>query len=190
MVDDSILLHDDLIHEYDPVKAREYYLRTRKLKGRKKGTVDQPSGKNSGSTKPKASVKKPVVKKTAKQKRAETEAQVAALKQRLEKLKEVLAKLVKEAKARSGVKDENPKDKADRNAKEKSRKPLTAAQKRAQAERSKKAYEKEKQSPDQELKELQEKIKDIRAKIKAAIAAAEKKSSKTKRPVKQSGAAR
>lgn len=32
----------ELSHKYDPVKAREYYLRTRKLKGRKKGTTTPP----------------------------------------------------------------------------------------------------------------------------------------------------
>lgn len=31
-----------LAHEYDPVKAREYYLRTRKLKGRKVGSAAKP----------------------------------------------------------------------------------------------------------------------------------------------------
>lgn len=36
-VDDFI--EDFLEHKYDPVKAREYYLRTRKLKGRK--TIDR-----------------------------------------------------------------------------------------------------------------------------------------------------
>lgn len=175
IVDDSILLHDNLLHAYDPVKAREYYLRTRKLKGRKKGSEDNKGDKNSGSVKPSGTKKSPVVKKRAKQKRAETEAKVAALKKRLERLKEVLSELVKEAKARSGVKDESPKAKADQNEETKARKPLTSAQKKAQAERAKKAYEKEKkQSPDQELKELQEKIKDIRAKIKAAIADADK----------------
>ena len=173
-VDDSLLLHADLLHEYDPVKAREYYLRTRKLKGRKKGSEDPKADKKSGSAKP-TIAKRPVAKKTSAQKRKAKEAEVAALKKRLERLKEVLAELVKQAKARSGVKDETPKSKAARNEAAKSRKPLTAAQKKAQAERSKKAYEKEKQSPDQELKELKTKIKASRAKIKAAIADAEKK---------------
>ena len=33
-------IEDFLEHEYDPVKARAYYLRTRKLKGRKPGSVE------------------------------------------------------------------------------------------------------------------------------------------------------
>jgi hypothetical protein len=37
--DGSVLMHGDLEHRapYDPRKAREYYLRTRKLKGRERG---------------------------------------------------------------------------------------------------------------------------------------------------------
>lgn len=34
MTDVDAFIEDFLSHEYDPVKAREYYLRTRKLKGR------------------------------------------------------------------------------------------------------------------------------------------------------------
>jgi hypothetical protein len=34
--DGSILMHD-AVHAYDPIKAHEYYIRNRKLKGRKKG---------------------------------------------------------------------------------------------------------------------------------------------------------
>ena len=176
IVDDSLLLHSELLHEYDPVKAREYYLRTRKLKGRKKGSQEETKTR-SRSAKPASGIKPPAKKLSSAERRKAKQAEIAALKKRLERLKEVLAKLVKEAKARSGVKDETPKAKADRNTEAKSSKPLTAAQKKAQAERAKKAYEKEKkQSPDQELKDLQEKIRDIRAKIKAAIAEAEKKS--------------
>lgn len=37
--DGTTLMHGK--RPYDPVKARAYYLRTRKLKGRKKGTADQ-----------------------------------------------------------------------------------------------------------------------------------------------------
>jgi hypothetical protein len=34
IADDSMLLHADTKRKYDPVKAHEYYIRTRKLKGR------------------------------------------------------------------------------------------------------------------------------------------------------------
>lgn len=179
IVDDSALIHGEA---YDPQKAREYYLRTRKLKGRKKGSGDpEPSGRNSAGSKASTSrTRKP--KKTSAQKRKEAEAQVAALEKRLERLKDVLAELVKKAKARSGVEDSkssSPKDRAKQNADEKARKPLTAKQKREAAERSKKNYEENKKTPNQEIKELQAKIKAIRAQIKAAIAASKKQSSKS-----------
>lgn len=41
--DGTTLMHGSV--PYDPVKAREYYLRTRKLKGRKKGVARPPKGK-------------------------------------------------------------------------------------------------------------------------------------------------
>jgi len=41
--DGTTLMHGSA--PYDPVKAREYYLRTRKLKGRKKGVALLPKGK-------------------------------------------------------------------------------------------------------------------------------------------------
>lgn len=41
--DGTTLMHGSA--PYDPVKAREYYLQTRKLKGRKKGLVVAPKGK-------------------------------------------------------------------------------------------------------------------------------------------------
>jgi hypothetical protein len=42
--DGTILMDGDLAHRapYDPAKARAYYLRTRKLKGRKKGAAKPP----------------------------------------------------------------------------------------------------------------------------------------------------
>ena len=38
-----------LFHEYDPVKRKEYYERTKKLKGRKKGLSETTSGSDRGS---------------------------------------------------------------------------------------------------------------------------------------------
>lgn len=51
MPDVDGFIDDFLQHDYDPVKAREYYLRTRKLKGRKKGITNQvaPPTSPSGS---------------------------------------------------------------------------------------------------------------------------------------------
>lgn len=41
MTDVDEFLEEVLQHEYDPVKAREYYLRTRKLKGRQRKRVEE-----------------------------------------------------------------------------------------------------------------------------------------------------
>jgi hypothetical protein len=45
--DGEVLMHGD--STYDPAKAREYYLRTRKLKGRQKGVSVVPAGQSSAS---------------------------------------------------------------------------------------------------------------------------------------------
>ena len=70
-----------LIHEgrpYDPVKAHEYYLRTRKLKGRKKG-----SAKTASETRPMAKVDTPAAKA---RRRQELAARISALEEKLKKV--------------------------------------------------------------------------------------------------------
>lgn len=176
IVDDSALIHEA---PYDPSKAREYYLRTRKLKGRKAGAGDpQPSGR-SGSAKAPTGKPRGRPKKTAAQKRKEAEVQVAALKKRLERLKEVLSELVKAAKARSGVetKTDKAKSKAQKNQDAKAKTPLTAKQKREAAKKAKENYDKT-NSPEKDVQELQAQIKDIKAKIQKAIEDAKKQSAR------------
>lgn len=176
-IDDSALFHGT----YDPVKAREYYLRTRELKGRKKGTQTKLVGREArDKIQPykKPSVAKPKANSNA-ARRAELKAQKAALEKRLERLKEVLEQLVDAAKARSGVKKkesekgkapETPKDKADRNAAEKKRKPETASQKKERAKKAKEQYEKENPgSLSEDIEILKEQIKDIQAKVQKAM---------------------
>ena len=160
--DDSFLLHKQ---PYNAAKAHEYYLRTRQLKGRKKGQAQQTAAQRA---KAKAAAE-------AKRKKA-VQAEVTKLKARLERLQEELRKLVAAAKARSGVK-ETPTETASRNESSKSNKPLTAKQKAAKAKSAKENYEKnkKKQSPDDELKEVRAEIKAIREKIKKALEDAKKK---------------
>lgn len=144
---------DDLVHNYDANKRREYYLRTRKLKGRKKG-----------------SVKAAPPRKTRAQRQAERrrkqEAQIAALKGRLEKLRDVLAQLTKAAQARSGVDTKKPASKTSASKQKSSGKPekLTAAQKAAKAKADKKRQE-ELNTPEAQIKSLNEKIKTIQERI-------------------------
>ena len=164
--DDSALFHGG---EYDPAKAREYYLRTRELKGRKKGSAPPPAkGRVAKAT---------VTKLSSKQRAAATQAKIDHLKKRLEKLRDALAELVAAAKKRSGV---DPKDtKGAKGASSTSNSKLTPQQKKQAAARSKEYYEKNKdKSPDEQVKALEAQIKSIKARIKAAIADAKKKPAK------------
>lgn len=148
---------DDLAHisAYDAQKRREYYLRTRKLKGRKHGAA------------------KPVAPhKTRAQRQAERRkkqaAQIAALKGRLQKLRDVLAAEVKKAQARSGVDTTKakPASKSSTSAQKSSGKPekLTAAQKAKKAKEDKKRRE-AMDTPEAQIKSLNEKIKTIQERI-------------------------
>lgn len=153
--------------DYDPRKRREYYLRTRKLKGRKVGSgktdiARHPSTKSAPVLKPIRSVPK----KTAEQRRQETEARVAALQERLDKLRKVLQELVAQAKARSGVEDTKstpPQKQA----------PQTNQQKAEAAKRSQDYYEKNKDQilSDKEktlqgqIKRVEERIREMRAEL-------------------------
>jgi hypothetical protein len=144
---DSELLH------YDAAQRREYYLRNRHLKGRTKGT---------------AKVAAP--RKTRAQRQADRrkhlEARVAELKSRLERLRDVLAAEVKEAKARSGVKPATePKKAASTQPKTSGNsEKLTSQQKAAKAKADKKRREKD-QTLDEQVKSLTEKIKTIQERI-------------------------
>lgn len=184
----------DLSHVYDPVKAREYYLRTRQLKGRQKGAKDPDPTYKQSKLKPQ-SQRKPSARVSNKAKREafkqETAERVARFKRRLERLEKVLDELVKQAKARSGVETETKKSsstKTSSSSKSSSRdtKPKTAAQKREDAKKAAERRKKENPSGGKsEEKALEEKIHDVREKIKdmkAQIAAAKKKARSKKKP--------
>lgn len=152
---------DDLEHAYDPAKRREYYLKTRKLKGRKAAAL------RTSKSRPTAKPKPPT--KTRAQRQAERrrklEAEVNALKARLEKLRDALAELTKKAKARSGVKPTSNSPKKT-TAKKTTAKKETAAQKAKDAKRSKEYYEKHKDEIlADEIKSLKGKIQTIQERI-------------------------
>lgn len=190
MIDvDEFIAHMVGDPDYDPIKAREYYLRTRKLKGRHPAAPPPvPVGRHPAKVLPVKKHAAPLAKSTAKpkrksaaQERKEAEAHVAALQGKLDQLHKVLAALVKAAKARSGVKPVAPAKKAapkktaghQPTAKEK----LTAAQKAKKAKDAKDAYDKA--HPDAKAAELTKKIAEVTQKIhdmKAEIAAAQHKS--------------
>lgn len=190
-IDDSALFHGAA---YDPVKAREYYLRTRKLKGRRHGVADAPKGRPGAGGQPRPSVHPgKSAQAKAKSRRAELEARKNALEKRLDHLKKVLHELVAAAKKRSGVHEkskapENKADKADRNKAEKGKKPLTAHQKSVKAKKAKEAYEKEHpKSLSKDIEVLQEQIKDIEVKIRKAMADAQHRGNKAGKHDSKSG---
>lgn len=174
MIDDSALIHG---RPYDPRKAHEYYLRTRKLKGRHPGGGEQPGNRSSGGSSQGGggsgggtsnSVLRP-------SQREHLLAEKKKLENRLDYLKQLLEEAVNAAKKRSGVKT-SPKDtKSSTTEKKASKKdgkpdkPLTAAEKAKKRKDSKERYQKEKQtSLSQDVETLHRQIKDIRAKLEAA----------------------
>lgn len=163
-------LGDTLQHEYDPAKAREYYLRTRELKGRQPGIGPEPTSNRGPAAIRPTVVRKPVAKRpsTAAKQRAATKARIASLKVKLEKLRGLLKKLQDEANKRSGVDPKANDKKSGAATGSKSNNKLTAAQRRDAAKRSKENYEKNKEKKTtltSEEKALQEKVKDVEQKI-------------------------
>lgn len=180
-IDDSALIHART--PYDPQKAREYYLRTRKLKGRRTARVVEPKGNG----RPHA-VAVPAHKKSSKGRNAELMAQKAALEKRLDRLRDILAQKVKAAKRRSGVEDKSPKkssqEKAAKSERGKNDKPLTAAEKHKKAAKARADYKKEHggdkgDSVSNEIAQLKKQIADIKARIAAAIQDAQKQHQST-----------
>lgn len=164
-----------LFHDYDPVKRREYYLKTRELTGRKAGSPKELEGlarssSHLGKAKPRPKIK------TATERRKATEARLAQLQGRLKKLQEVLADLVKKT-GGDHKKDDSPDHK-----KKKEPSKLTAKQKADAAKRSKE-YRK-KNPPSEQIKQITAKIKTIQAKIAKLRAEAK---TPEKKPTKKSG---
>lgn len=176
--DDSALIHGR--QPYDAAKAREYYLRTRKLKGRRPARIVAPKGNGRPHAVPVPH------KKSSRQ--AELKAQRAALEKRLDRLRDILAQKVKAAKARSGVKTpvkKTPHQKAATKERGKNDKPLTAAEKHKKAAEARAAYKKhgggdgkgggQDTTVQQDIAQLRKQIADIRARIDAAIKDAQAK---------------
>jgi len=155
-----------LKHEYDPRRAHEYYLRTRKLKGRLQRDATpnlNPAGRTRGASAlaPRALSRKSL-QKTPEQHRLEAHERVEALKARLETLRKVLAELVQLAQARSGQDETKTSTPSTSDSK------LTPTQKKVAAEASRKYYEEHKNdtlSPSEQLEVLQSKVKAVEAKI-------------------------
>lgn len=161
-----------LMHEYDAAKRREYYLKTRKLKGRRKGVVDTKGGRQARSMQDTLAAQRA----KAEARRKAQKARIAKFKAKLARLQEVYKKLLEAAKKRSGA-ETKPEPKKSSSTSKAPEKKLTTSQKKEAAERAKEAQEKEKkpsqkESPAQELKALQEKVATMEKKIAEAIAKA------------------
>ena len=126
------LEREQLLHAYDPQKAHEYYLRTRKLKGRNHGSGEQPEGFARANARRHESAK-------AKQKR-ELQARIQSLSEKLSKLET----LIREKEHEAASEDRKSKAKKERAAKEKD-KPKTAAEKAKAARENEKYRDKHKQ---------------------------------------------
>lgn len=164
---------------YDPVKAREYYLRTRQLKGRGSGggrtSTGRPSAKGEISARLARQAQAAQTQRRAKaaSNRKAVEAKVAALQVRMGALQNLLKDLVAqkgEAQAKAtekAAKDSSGSKTSSGSKASTDRKPLTAKQKSDAAKRSKEHYEENKQPAIKKLKgkELDDKITEVRSKI-------------------------
>lgn len=158
-----------LMHEYDAAKRREYYLRTRKLKGRDGGI--SANDVSVGVPKKQPTTKKPPAKKTHAQKQKELAARITKLKARLEQLQAALKLLVEAAQKRSGI-DKNA---AEKNALAKYERsprkdPTSKYEKKTQKQKDAAAkaaekYRDKNQSLEDQVKDLNNKIKSIRERI-------------------------
>jgi hypothetical protein len=165
-----------LTHIYDAESAHQYYLRTRDLKGRE-AAAQQPTPMSktsvSKTVQPKAAPKAAPAKQTPEQRRAAISSQVDALRAKLETLKKVLADLVQQAKARSGVDPEpEPTQGQPRQTSDNPRK-LTPEQQDAAAQRAKdwreanpdKAMDQEAAKLTKQVEAVQDKIQAMREKL-------------------------
>lgn len=167
-----------IVHDYDPVKRREYYLKNRQLKGRKIGRVKNDGSLGLGSF----SMKKP--KKNAAQKRKEAAARIKATLAKLERLKAALERLVDQAQKRSGADSSSDSKKSPSKSSEKSSSSKTTAKEKADSrERSKKYYQEHKDDPSfKKIKQLRDQIRALREQLKQEVADFESAKKSGKKP--------
>lgn len=180
--DGTILMHGPA--PYDPVKAHEYYMRTRKLKGRRRALPFQDLSKIGRSVqtlalKPKTFTVKTAEGKTVKLTGKELNEQRAYLAKRVNEIKRNLAKLnfeLKKAMAEAKAKKAKSEAKAKRGP--------TAAEKSKEARESKQYRQSHKQvlkgkaekssatrkSKEDPVAELEAKISQVKGALSAAVA--------------------
>lgn len=182
-------LNRTLKHEYDPVAAREYYLRTRELKGRTKGSDPtlvsvQNAAKSSAAAEAaqkEISTERKSAREELKSKLEELEVRVERLKLEIKKAKvaamrraggvseETLSRMItKELKSPGSSKKPDDKDSKDAKGSEAESdssddKPKTAAEKKKAAKAAKEKYEEE--NPESGDEGLQNKIDEAAKRI-------------------------
>lgn len=184
-----ILSHASAI--YDPVKAHQYYLRTRELKGRKKAFVTNKSGESAkentgtialhpGVFQPKGTPKGQLISTVRQQ---QVEVRVKELQGKLSILSAILKQLVADANGSGTKKTVKTTRSISSKAKTSSsagsnRKPLTATQKRDAAKKQQVRYKKAHPNAgkvtgaqrQKQIQEVKQKIEQVRNELKAAIA--------------------
>lgn len=168
--DGTVLMHGSA--PYDPVKAHEYYLKTRELKGRKKGSAAPPPSKvpvKGLGTKP----KKPTNPQELARQRQYAAKRVAEIKSKLADLNARLKKAMADAKEAEAKSKKPPtaaeKAKAARDAekyRDKHKSELKAKGKKAAAKES--ASDKPKHDSVESLKKT---ISEVKGRLAAAVAA-------------------
>lgn len=174
-------LENELRHArvYDPVKAHEYYMRTRKLKGRRRGR-SQPTGgshSSSGGYTIQGGTGGSSNADLRDSRREELEANIEKMRAQVDRLRELIRIRVKAAKKRAGVDVEKEEEKKSSSSSSKTKKdskdsksskdkPLTEKEKREKRKASKEQYEKEnKTSLAREAQALRNTIKDLRERL-------------------------
>lgn len=176
----------DIRHEYDPVQAHLYYMRTRKLKGKKPGEAPPAPQPRQAQGRPGQMARKPTHKMVAAKHpsnaaiKAAADKRVMELKSRLEQLRKELKGLVEQAKKRSGVDPakDDPKSKADQaKAGSSKEKPKTASEKDKAAKAAKERYDKE--HPEAalltQIADVQKKIEKKREELLKSVKTARRK---------------
>ena len=178
--DEARVLIHDLFHavpgEYDPQKRREYYLRTRELKGRPAGS---PS--SGGSGRPVATFSRPVQRQgvvtvnDAHARQQAIGAKLTKLRDRLGKLQARLEEIHKKAQEKDKEKASGDKKKSS-SGDSKDAKPLTEAEKQKKAKDARERYKKEeKKNPsdssvsDMTEEEVLAEIRKVKTRLKAII---------------------
>lgn len=176
---------------YDPVKRREYYLKTRQLKGRAPAQ-SKPGAKDRIGPSSQTKVRSITKSNDYEQRRKAAAEKQAALRNRLAKLKEILARLVEEARKKSSsssstsTSSTSPKSKSSTSKSSSSSssksEPKTAAEKKKDTEYSKE-YRKKHPTPSSsssstptspEIRRVQAQIREIQRKLREAAKAPKK----------------